>query len=122
VLNNHQSANYYVPVAVPGSPGSQDVIDYQARLRTNIWLMSAPAIGDAWEVHNGQRLAGHPNPNPGTAIFHWFDIRGYANGGAETMYEDSVHDAPSVGWIVPAYSTIPSSSIVQIVGGRGYVW
>jgi hypothetical protein len=40
------------------------------------------------------------------------------------MYEDSVHNAGSVSWhaSVPAYSTLPSSSIVSIVAGRGYVW
>jgi hypothetical protein len=120
VLNNHQSTNYYVPVAVPGSPGSKDVTDYQARLVTNIWLVSAPLIGDAWEVHNGPHLMGHPNLDG--SIFHWFNIRGYTDNGSNTMYEDSVHDATSVGWDVPAYSTISSSRIVTIVGGRGYVW
>ncbi len=120
VLNNHQSTNYYVPVAVPGSPGSKDVTDYQSRLVTNIWLVSAPAIGDAWEVKGGPHLTGHPNRD--APIFHWFDIYGYTSSGANTMYEDSVHDAPSVGWDVPAYSTMSSSKIVTIVGGRGYVW
>jgi hypothetical protein len=40
------------------------------------------------------------------------------------MYEDSVHNAKSVSWSsnVPAYSTLPSSWIVSIVAGRGYVW
>jgi hypothetical protein len=35
-----------------------------------------------------------------------------------------VHGAPSVGWSagVPAYSALPSRTIVYILGARGYVW
>jgi hypothetical protein len=41
------------------------------------------------------------------------------------MYEDSVHGADDVigwAWAVPAYSTMSSTAIVTILGGRGYVW
>ncbi len=69
----------------------------------------------------GHRVIGHP---AGQEIMHWFDIRGYSDGGAVTAYEDSVHAAPSVAWngSVPAYSTLPSSTIVYILGARGYIW
>jgi hypothetical protein len=35
-----------------------------------------------------------------------------------------VHGASSIGWAatVPAYSSLPSSTIVNIVGARGYDW
>jgi len=35
-----------------------------------------------------------------------------------------VHDASSIGWsfTVPAYSTLPSATIVEIIGARGYDW
>ena len=57
-------------------------------------------------------------------IMHWFDIRGYQNYGAITDYEDSVHAATSIGWAmnVPAYSSMPSAAIADIVGARGYAW
>ena len=44
--------------------------------------------------------------------------------GANTMYEDSVSGASSIGWSsgVPPYSTMSSSQIATILGGRGYVW
>jgi hypothetical protein len=57
-------------------------------------------------------------------IFHWFDIRGYQASGGVTDYEDSVHGASSIGWssAVPAYSALASSTIVSILGARGYDW
>ena len=78
-----------------------------------------PLIGDAYEVVGGLHLVGHPDSN----IFHWFDIRGYANSGADTLYEDSVAGS-SITWAanVPAYSTISSDTVVSIMGGRGYTW
>ncbi|MGA9760921.1 MAG: C39 family peptidase [Gaiellaceae bacterium] len=120
VMNSHQSRNNYVGTPVPGSPSSSDVEYFKLGLVTNIGVIRAPLIGDAYEVPGGPHLVGHPN----TTIFHWFDIYGYTNGGAYTMYEDSVHGAPGIAWAgnVPAYSTLSSSTIVQIVGGRGYVW
>jgi len=120
VMNSHQSRNYYVGTPVPGSPSSSDIEYFKLGLVTNIGIVGAPLIGDAYEVPGGPHLVGHPN----STIFHWFDIYGYTNSGAYTMYEDSVHDAPGIGWAgnVPAYSTLPSSTIAQIVGGRGYVW
>ncbi len=120
VMNSHQSRNNYIGTPVPGSPSSSDIEYYKLGLVTDIGIVRAPLIGDAYEVPGGPHLVGHPN----STIFHWFDIYGYTNGGAYTMYEDSVHDAPGIGWAgnVPAYSTLPSSTIAQIVGGRGYVW
>ena len=120
VMNSHQSRNNYIGTPVPGSPSSSDIEYYKLGLVTNIGLVRAPLIGDAYEVPGGPHLVGHPN----STIFHWFDIYGYTNGGAYTMYEDSVHGAPGISWAgnVPAYSTLSSSTIAQIVGGRGYVW
>jgi len=123
VMNAHQTRNYYIPTAVSYSPSSAEVSYYKANLVYNISTVRAPLIGDAYEMAGSvYHLAGHPDDH---TIYHWFDIRGYANGGASTMYEDSVHGADDVigwAWRVPAYSTMPSSSIVTIVGGRGYVW
>jgi hypothetical protein len=122
VMNSHQSRNNYVGTPVPGSPSSSDLEYYKLGLMTDIGILHAPLIGDAYEVTGGPHLQGHPNSN----IFHWFDIYGYSNGGTYTMYEDSVHGVfPSIiSWApnVPAYTTVSSSTIVQIVGGRGYVW
>lgn len=121
VLNHHETRNYYVPQYV-SSDGSTAVDQYEQDLMYDIYAAGAPMIGDAYEVYGGLHLTGHPNRQ--TPIFHWFDIRGYGNSGASTMYEDSVHGATSVTWHegVPAYSTLASSTIVTIVEGRGYVW
>jgi len=124
VLNMHHKSFYYVPVAVSGSPSSQEVETYKARLTGDIWLADAPVVGDAWTTPKSTFwLVGHPH---NATIFHWFDIYGYriAGGTTYTKYEDSIHDALSVGWrnAVPAYSELPSHQIAHIVGGRGYVW
>ena len=121
VLNAYQSRNFYVPQRVD-SPTSSAIKTYEADLETDIYGWGAPLIGDAWETKSSDyHLVGHPRDR---TIFHWFEIRGYEDSGASTMYEDSVHNANSVSWHagVPAYSTLPSGWIVSIVSGRGYVW
>jgi len=121
VLNAYESRNFYVPQPV-SSPTSSAIKTYEDDLETDISGWHAPLIGDAWETSgSAYHLVGHPRDR---TIFHWFEIRGYDNSGGSTMYEDSVHNANSVSWHagVPAYSTLPSSWIVSIVSGRGYVW
>ncbi len=124
VMNAHQTRNYYIPNAVSYSPSSAEVNSYKAYLVYDISSVRAPLIGDAYEVPGGTyHLAGHPQY---ASIYHWFDIRGYTNDGAYTMYEDSVSGvSPSIiPWApnVPAYTTMSSTAIVTILGGRGYVW
>jgi hypothetical protein len=120
VLNRYQGLNYYVPQPV-SSATSAAINTYENDLEADIAGVRAPLVGDAWEVPGGYHLVGHPGNQQ---IFHWFEIRGYQSSGATTMYEDSVHGASSIGWSgnVPAYSALPSSQIVSIVGARGYVW
>jgi hypothetical protein len=117
VLNNRIPGNNYLPVALPYSPSGSDVDTFIARLTYDIDI-GWPMIGDAWEVPGGPHLVGHPN----IEIFHWFEIRGYSERGGQSHYEDSAANAPSLGWSVPPYSQMPSSTIVTILGGRGYVW
>jgi hypothetical protein len=122
VLNKNQSRNNYVAVGLPWSPTKHEIKTYEVDLVTDInHKGGAPLAGDAYEVAGGPHLVGHP---VNQTIFHWFDIRGYQNSGATTDYEDSVHGASSIGWAatVPAYSSLPSSTIVNIVGARGYDW
>jgi hypothetical protein len=120
VLNSHQGTNYYVPQAV-SSATSGAISTYEADLEMDISAIRAPLVGDAWETPSGYHLTGHPADR---TIFHWFEIRGYYGYGGTTLYEDSVHGASSISWSagVPAYSNLPSSQIVSIVSGRGYVW
>jgi len=121
VLNRYQTRNYYVPQPVGSPPTSSAINAYKNDLEMDIAALRVALVGDAWEVPSGYHLVGHPG---NVQIFHWFEIRGYQNSGASTMYEDSVHGATSIGWAgsVPAYSTLPSNQIVSIVAGRGYVW
>ena len=92
-LNNKLGNAYYYPTNVSYSPTSTEKATFQTDLVS--------------DIDNG-----------------YFEARGYADYGASTMYEDSVHGATSVSWSasVPAYSTLSSSTITTIVGGRGYVW
>jgi hypothetical protein len=122
VLNENQSRNSYVAVALPWSPTSKQVLTYEIDLVTDINDNGGvPLAGNAYEVPGGPHLVGNPVDQ---TIMHWFDIRGYQRNGAITDYEDSVHDATSIGWAsgVPAYSSMPSAAIVDILGARGYDW
>jgi hypothetical protein len=122
VLNANQKLNNYVAVGLPWSPTKHEIKTYEVDLVTDInHNGGVPLAGDAYEVAGGPHLVGHP---VNQTIFHWFDIRGYQNSGATTDYEDSVHGASSIGWAatVPAYSALPSATIVNIVGARGYDW
>lgn len=120
VLNAYQNRNSYIPQPVSAATTSA-INTYERDLKMDIYALRVPLIGDAWETPTGYHLVGHPDNRP---IFHWFEIRGYQASGASTMYEDSVHGASSISWSgsVPAYSTLPSSQIVSIVSGRGYIW
>ena len=122
VLNDYQHRNDYVAVALPGAPTRSEVRAYERHLVADINRgAGVPLAGDADEVPGGPHLVGHPVDQ---TIFHWFDIRGYSEYGAMTDYEDSVHGASSIGWeaAVPAYASLPSATIVNIVGARGYDW
>lgn len=107
-----QYVNYY--------PSSSDYANYNSNLVFDV-NNGFPLVGNAWEVPGGPHLVGHPMSY---TIYHWFEIRGYTNGGSTTAYEDSVAGATSISWYqsVPPYSWLASSTIVQIIGGRGYVW
>jgi Peptidase_C39 like family len=122
VLNQNEQLNNYVAVGLPWAPTSHQIKTFEIDLVTDInHNGGVPLAGDAYEVPGGPHLVGHP---VNQTIFHWFDIRGYKNSGATTDYEDSVHGASSIGWAatVPAYSSLPSATIVSIVGARGYDW
>jgi hypothetical protein len=121
VMNRYQSRNYYVPQPV-GTATSSAISTYENDLEMDISAIRAPMIGNAWETqYSTYHLSGHPGDR---TIMHWFEIRGYYGSGGTTLYEDSVHNATTVSWYasVPAYSNLPSSQIVTIVSGRGYVW
>jgi hypothetical protein len=122
VLNENQSRNSYVAVALPWTPTSRQVSAYEIDLVADINDNGGvPLAGNAYEVPGGPHLVGNPVDQ---TIMHWFDIRGYQQFGAITDYEDSVHDATSIGWgaSVPAYSSMPSTAIVDVLGARGYDW
>jgi hypothetical protein len=122
VLNENQTRNSYVAVSLPWTPGTQQVSTSETDLVVDINDNGGvPLAGNAYEVPGGPHLVGNPVDQ---MIMHWFDIRGYQNYGAITDYEDSVHDATSIGWgaSVPAYSSMPSAVIVDILGARGYDW
>jgi hypothetical protein len=122
VLNENQTRNQYVAVGLPWTPTSQQTETYEIDLVTDINVNGgAPLAGNAYEVAGGPHLVGNP---VNQTIMHWIDIRGYQDYGAVTDYEDSVHNATSIGWglNVPAYSSLASSTMVNILGARGYDW
>jgi hypothetical protein len=122
VLNAHQKRTRYVAVGLPWAPTAAQVATFRMDLLHDVSRgRGVPIAGAGYEVPGGPHLVGHP---AGQTILHWFDIRGYARHGAVTDYMDSVHGAPSIGWAagVPAYSSLPTVTMVYILGARGYVW
>lgn len=122
VLNAHQKLTRYVAVGLPWSPTAAQVAVFRTDLVRDLNRgRGVPMAGAAYEVPGGPHLVGHP---PGSSIRHWFDIRGYSGSGVVTDYEDSVHGASIIGWAagVPAYSSLPTVTVVYIVGARGYIW
>lgn len=122
VLNKNQKKNQYVAVALPWTPTRTQIRTFETDLVADVnHNGGVPLAGNAYEVAGGPHLVGNP---VNQTIFHWFDIRGYSNYGTVTDYEDSVHGASSIGWAagVPAYSSMSSAAIVNILGARGYDW
>ena len=122
VMNNRTGSTWYVPISVSSTATSADKTNYRTALVTDVGNAGYPLIGDAWEHPYQDHLIGHPRSYE---IYHWFDIYGYANSGADTLYEDSVYGAVSIGWsssVLSAYSTMPSDTIVGMLGDRGYIW
>jgi hypothetical protein len=122
VLNENQNLKQYVAVALPWAPTTRQLRTFEIDLVTDINKgRGVPLAGNAYEIAGGPHLVGNPVDQ---TIMHWFDIRGYLDGGKVTEYEDSVHDASSIGWAtgVPAYSSLSSSTVINILGARGYDW
>lgn len=116
VANYEVGSAYYLPVAVPYTPTSTDVSNYEWSLKYDIdsaW----PVMGDAWEVAGYAHLWGHPG---NLTIFHWFTLYGYNTSGAGTSYADSATTVWST--VAPYNVGFNSSTLVGIIGGRGYVW
>jgi hypothetical protein len=117
VMNYKLGQWWYIPVALPYSPSSGDVSNYVGDLVYDIDHYY-PILGNAWEVHNGPHLAGHPNLQQD--ILHWFTINGYGSYGNSTDYMDS---ATTVWSTVEPYNWyFSSATLVTIMGGRGYMW
>ena len=119
-LKTDASGTAWSGIYVSHTATATDKANYRTALVTDVGNAGYPLIGDAWEVAGHDHLNGHPTDQ---TIFHWFDIRGYATSGADTLYEDSVYGS-TISWAgnVPAYSTMASDTIVGILGGRGYTW
>jgi hypothetical protein len=122
VLNKNQTRTQYVAVALPWTPTARQISTFEVDLVTDVNAAGGlPLAGNAYEVAGGPHLVGNP---VNQTIMHWIDIRGYQDYGAVTDYEDSVHNATAIGWglDVPAYSSLPTGTLVDILGARGYDW
>lgn len=113
-LNDEAGGFPYVRINLPYTPTSADVAAFKNRLIGDTDA-GASLVGNAMEVHNGPHLVGHPNNS--STIYHWFPFQGYD--GDWAAYLDS---ATTVWSSVPARSGMPNSTLVTIMGGRGYNW
>lgn len=121
-MNRHTPTGvHYVAHFVAGASPAE-VAKLSRVVRFDIALDRHPVIGDAFEAPNSRyHLTGHPTNR---IIFHWFNIRGYSEGGRRIHYQDSVANASSVTWhaAVPRYSSRSAVAMASILAGRGYVW
>ncbi|MFI1285876.1 hypothetical protein ACH4U5_34840 [Streptomyces sp. NPDC020858] len=113
-LNDEAGGFPYVRINLPYTPTSADVAAFKNRLIGDTDVR-ASLVGNSMEVYNGPHLVGHPNARD--TIYHWFPFQGYD--GDWAAYLDS---ATTVWSSVPARSGMPNSTLVTIMGGRGYNW
>ncbi|WP_030209488.1 C39 family peptidase [Streptomyces sp. NRRL S-87] len=99
------------------SPSARDKEEYKAHLKIDIARNKDSIAGNVLEPKGSRiRLAGHPINQ---TIYHWVNIRGYKNSGADSQVQDP---ATSVWPGVRANSPVPSNNLVIMMGGRGYQW
>jgi len=127
---------FYVWVAVPGSPSSTDIYNFEDNLWYDIGA-GMPVSGDAYEV-SGYYGDGTPYPHlnghPNLTIKHWFELGGEDQYGWSVYYADSVYgtgttifnpnNVPQYSWW-PVYYTNGYGDplgVVEILGGLGYIW
>lgn len=122
VMNRHTPTGVHYVAHFVSAATPAEVDKLRRVVRFDIALDRHPIIGDAFEAPNSRyHLTGHPTNR---IIFHWFNIRGYSEGGNRIHYQDSVAGASSVTWqaSVPRYSSRSTVAMTSIVAGRGYVW
>jgi hypothetical protein len=121
VLNNRTPVGVHYYTVPVGTVTSTIISDLQRRVAYDVWVGDA-LVNDAWETPtSAYHLVGHPKTS---TIFHWFTTYAYSSSGAVISYEDSASGGAGVSFAasVPKYSSLSSTAIAHIVGGRGYVW
>ncbi|MFE1876441.1 hypothetical protein ACFW9N_37215 [Streptomyces sp. NPDC059496] len=113
-LNDESGGFTYIRANLPYTPTGADVTLFKNRLMSDTDL-GGSLVGNSMEVYNGPHLVGHPNNR--STIYHWFPFQGYDQDWA--AYMDS---ATTVWSSVPARNGMPNSTLVTIMGGRGYNW
>ena len=114
-LNKYSQGFPYVYVALPDRPSADQLATYKRDLQGDIGVGEG-LVGNVVEVAGGPHLPGHPTNE---TIYHYIAIDGYSGSGATTHYADP---ASSVWSSVPKYSNISSSTMVILLGERGYFW
>jgi hypothetical protein len=106
----HTGNTFWAPNAVPGSPSSADINEYEGDLVADIDV-SYPFANNEYAAPNNQ-LQKQPS---NTMIMHWFASSGYASSGATTYFSDP-------GWGGGTRSYDSTHDVVVAIGGRGFVW
>lgn len=109
--------DFYAFVWVSDNPTPAERTNFVNNLHTDIGVYS-PVAGNVWEVAGGPHLKGHPQNQE---IFHYIQIGGYNSDSSQVYYSDSAQNI--TGWpTVPNFSWFNTSTMVILLGGRGYVW
>jgi hypothetical protein len=87
----------------------------------DVYAIRAPLVGDAWEVPGGPHLVGHPTSRRSSTGSRSAATRTPA--GRRCTRTRCTARARSRGpEAFPRIRPLPSSTIVTIISGRGYVW
>ena len=117
--------SWYEWVAEPWNP-PYDLAQFKDYVQFDIYSEALPVVGDAVEVYgfypNGKpypHLTGHQITRADSPVYHIFFIGGFDWGDSTIYYTDS---ATSVWSTVPAFSWFDASTMLVILGGRGFLW
>ncbi len=105
----HTHNTFWAPNAVPDSPSSADISEYQRDLVADI------DVGYPFANNEYAAPSAHLQKQPYETIMHWFASSGYASSGATTYFADP-------GWGGGTRSQDTTHRVVVAIGGRGFIW
>jgi hypothetical protein len=105
----HTGNTFWSPNAVPDSPSTHDITEYEGDLVADIDV-GYPFANNEYAAPDSVL-----QKQPHETIMHWFASSGYASSGATTYFADP-------GWGGGSRSYDSTHDVVVAIGGRGFIW